>query len=255
MTDEIQPETTEAEAVEDSKESTPESDEILSELTDTEVESEDSAADPATEPEDVDDETLDEEGTDDETPPEGEKESVEEPVEPDPKEEARRRYEERQALIAERKAKIKEQTQEYVDAADDETEQRLRAIEVQEYTRLIDHNEQSIIGEYERVKANPELQMFNQESPEFNSKAYDKAIKDYNLGYLGYDTNGNLTEVKGSLYDHLTETAELINGAVKTGQIKQVRDSRKMKANADSKPAATPKETKKDSILETLMSD
>jgi hypothetical protein len=255
MTDEIQPEVVPEKVVEDAK---PESDEILAELTDTEVESKDSEPDPDSEPEDKDDETLKEEDTETEATPEEEQEDKEEdpkeePI--DPKEEARRRYEERQAFIAERKQKIKETTSEYVNEADDDTEKRLRAVEVQEYERLIEHNENTLVGEFERVKANNDLQMFNPDSEEFNEMAYNKAIKDFNAGYLGYDANGYLTEVKGSLYQHLTETAELLNSAIKSGQIKQVKDARKMKLSADSKPAETPKEIKKDTILEELMSD
>lgn len=61
--------------------------------------------------------------------------------------------------------------------------------------------------------------------------------------------------VKSSLYEHLTETAELFQGAIKSGQIQQVRATRQMKSNADVKPAATPKDYEKDSIMDILKSD
>jgi hypothetical protein len=241
----------------------PESDQILSTLSDTDDES------PVINSDDEDsvDETAVNEDTDDESTPEDvpteEEESEESDLQPDeseeadPKEEARRRYEERQRAIAERKERIDQQTQEYVaEAGNDEYEQRLRNMEVQRYKELVDNNETKLINEFERAKSNPELQIFNPDNKEmFNPKAYDKALRDYNAGYVGYDTNGNMVEIKGSLYEHLTETAELLQGAVKSGAVQQVRATRKMKSSADTKPAAPQKETARDPILEVLQSD
>jgi hypothetical protein len=182
-------------------------------------------------------------------------ETAEESEEIDPKEEARRRYEERQRVIAERRERVQEQTKDYVEQSEDEYDQRLRQMEVQEYTRTIENNENTLISEFERAKNNPDLQIFNPDSELFNEKAYDKAMRDYNAGYIGYDRNGNMVEIKGSLFEHLTETAELLKGAIKSGAVQQVRDSRKTKASADTKPAAPPKEQAKDPILDILTSD
>jgi hypothetical protein len=256
MEEEIQPDVVEAQEAEETtkpseekKEETEtektETDPILSELEETEDKSKDEVV-----------ETTKEESTEDETLSEGEQEKEEKPLTPEEqeKENARIRYEERQKVRDERKARVDQQTQDYINETDDTTEQRLRAIEAQEYSRIIENNENTLIAEFERVKVNPDLQIFNPDSDQYNEKAYDKALRDYNAGYLEYD-NGNLIGIKGSLYEHLTETAELLQGAVKSGQIKQVRDGRKMKSNADSKPAAPPKEIEKDPILETLRSD
>lgn len=179
-----------------------------------------------------------------------------EPAEPtDPAEIARQRYEERQLAKANRRAEVQEQNKTYVEDATDEYDRRLRNMEVQRYADTIEHNENTLVTEFERAKANPELQIFNPTSPEFNQRLYEKTLKDYNAGYLAYDENENLVQVKGSLYEHLQETADLYRGAVKHGQVQQVRDSRKTRSNADTKPAAQPKETVKDPILEVLMSD
>jgi hypothetical protein len=226
---------------------TPAEDPILSALSDTE----DSSDEPVVE-------TPNEEVSEAETEPE-----VEQPIEKtdeidtpvDPKEEARRRYEERQAYREEQRAKIAKETESYTAEAQDEYDQRLRAMEVQRYTELIENTQDKLVTEFERAKANPDLQMFNPESDKFNQKIYEKAIRDYNSGYINYDTNGNMVGLKSSLYEHLTETADLFQGAVKTGQIQQVRDSRQMKSRADVKPAATPKVIDKDPILEMLQSD
>ena len=233
---------------------TPAEDPILDTLADTEDESAviEKSADPV-------EETPEEKEPEAETPPEGEQPQEEtEDIEPevDPKEEARRRYEERQRVQQERRARVQEQTTDYVQQGEDEYDQRLRSMEVQQYSALIENNENQLITEFERVKANPDLQIFNPENKEtFNERAYDKAMRDYNAGYIGYDQNGNMTEIKGSLFEHLTETAELLQGAVKSGAVQQVRAAKKMQTTADTKPAATPKTTAKDDILDILQSD
>ena len=127
--------------------------------------------------------------------------------------------------------------------------------EVERYVERVENNESTLTNEYERVKANPDLQIFNRESPEFNEKAYIKALKDFNAGYVKYDELGNIAEVKESLYKHFEETADLLRGAIKTGQVQQVRAAQELKQKADIKPAATPKEPQKDVILEILKSD
>lgn len=204
-------------------------------------------------------ETPEVKATEDETPSEGEQEPEEQTeeveTEVDPKEEARRRYEARQAAIQERKQRVAKASEEHLKGAEDEYDERLRAMESENYARTVEHTENTLINEFERAKTSPELQIFNPESPEFNQKAYDKAMRDYNAGYVTYDTYGNMVGIKGSLYEHLTETAELLQGAVKSGAVQQVRATRKMQSNADTKPAATPKETAKDPILDILNSD
>ena len=242
--------------VDDSTE-TPADDPILSLLSDTE-DAPEADTTPVEEAEAVEETPSDEEA-EAETPPEGEptEDEVEEAQpELDPKEEARRRYEERQQAIAERRDKIAEQNNEYVNAAEDEYDQRLRNMEVKQYADLIENNENKLIGEFERVKANPDLQMFNPDNKEtFSQKAYDKALRDYNAGYVEYDANGNMVGIKGSLFEHLTETAELFGDAVKTGAVQQARATKQMRSNADAKPAATPKTAPKDDILDILKSD
>lgn len=196
------------------------------------------------------------EDSESETEAEVEQEETESQDEVDPKEEARRRYEERQKAIQERNARIAEQNKDYLEESKDEYDQRLRQMEVQQYTQLVENNENTLIGEFERVKANPDLQIFNPENKEaFNEKAYNKAVRDYNAGYVQYDSYGNMIQIKGSLFEHLKETAELLEGAVKSGAVKQVRATRQMKNAADQKPAAPPKETKTDTVLDILMSD
>lgn len=201
-------------------------------------------------------ETIDDNESEAEAEAEQEGESEEESDEIDPKEEARRRYEERQRAIQERNARIAEQNKDYLEKATDEYDQRLRQMEVQQYSSLIENNENTLIGEFERVKANPDLQIFNPENKEeFNEKAYNKAVRDYNAGYIQYDAYGNMIQIKGSLFEHLKETADLLQGAVKSGAVKQVRATRQMKNTADQKPAATPKQQQKDAVLDILTSD
>lgn len=234
---------------------TPAEDPILASLEDTEDTTEVEADEKPSEEAEVVDETPDETESEAEGKPEPEQEEEDGELPPDPKEEARKRYEERQRAIAERESRVREQTEDYVSQGEDEYDQRLRAMEVQQYSNLIANNEQKLITEFERVKANPELSIFNPDSPEFSERVYNKALQDYNAGYVSYDTNGNMVEVKSSLYDHLTETAELLRGATQQGQFQQVKATKTMRNRADSKPAAPPKETQKDPILDVLSAD
>lgn len=180
------------------------------------------------------------------------------PADPtDPKEIARIKYEERQAYKAERDARIAQEAEKYVEAAgDDVNDQRLRTMEVENYKRAVEGNENNLITEFDRVKANPDLQMFNPDNKEtFNQAAYNKALKDYHMGYLGYDELGNIVEVKGSLFEHFKETAAILGSAVKSGQVQQVRQTRQIRRTADSAPAASPKGGAKDPIMDALTAD
>ena len=231
-------------------------DPILSALEDTETDtSVEESTNDETETENTTDTAEVEETEGEATEPETEAEEAEESVELDPKDEARRRYEERQAFKQEQRQRIETQNKDYVDEAENDIDQRVRAMEVQRYQEIVENTQEKLVNEFERAKADPSLQIFNRESQEFNQKLYDKVIRDYNAGYINYDTNGNMIGVKGSLFQHLTETAELFQGAVKSGAIQQVRAGRQMKATADIKPAASPKETAKDPILDILKSD
>lgn len=189
----------------------------------------------------------------DETDDQEDQDQDEKPV--DPKEEARRRYADRQRQIQERRSRIESTGQEYIQAGEDEYDQRIRAMEVEAYSNKVEANENSLITEFERVKANPELEIFNPESPNFNQKVYEKTLRDYNAGYVQYDSQGNIVEVKGSLFEHFKETAELLSGATNAGKIQQVRSSRQMRANADPAPAAPPKGEKADPIMDVLTDD
>jgi len=239
--------------MEDEQSTQPADDPILSTLSDTEVS-----------PAPADDEAVETQNDEVSEAPEAETESEVEPVAEeaeeveaavDPQEEARRRYEERQAYKAERAARVQNQTAEYTNEATDEYDQRLRNMEVQRYTELIENTENKLVNEFERAKSNPELQIFNPDSQEFNQKAYDKALRDFNAGYVNYDANGNMVGLKGSLFEHLTETASLLKGAIKSGAIQQVRAGQRMRSSADVKPAASPKESAKDPILDILKAD
>ena len=243
----------------------PADDSILSALGDTEdtvedteveeTQSEESTeAEGEAEPEQQEEEQSEEESTASEDEGESTEEEPEDQI--DPKEEARRRYEERQRVKEEREQRIREQNKEYLENSTDEYDQRLRAMEVQQYAAVVENNENTLIAEFDRAKANPELQIFNPDNKEsFNQRAYDKAMRDYNAGYIDYDQHGNMVRIKGSLYEHLTETADLFKGAIKSGQVQQVKATRKMQVASDSKPAAPPKEQKSDPILDILSSD
>ena len=228
----------------------PESDPILDALSDTEDNGDTANPEVVETPEEQEPETETEPEVE---PTEGEVEEVETPT--DPKDEARRRYEERQSAIREREERVARVSDEHIKGSEDDQDERIRTLEAKDYGRLVEHNENTLINEFETAKSKPELQIFNPESDEFIQKAYDKAIRDYNAGYVEYDQNQNIIRIKGSLIEHLTEYSGLIQGAVKSGAVQQVKAARKMQTSADSKPAATPKEPVVDNILDILTSD
>lgn len=244
----------------------PESDAILSALSDEQSEESDTKPEESEEarseesvkttdnPAEQDASTLDEE---EESSSEDKNQKSEQELDPEEsrKAEARRRYEERERVRAERRARVEEHTRDYVDSAEDETDKRIRAIEVQRYNEIVENNENVLINDFDKAKTNPDLQIFNPDSDQFNQKLYEKAIKDFHDGQIVYDDNGNMVKVKGSLYKHLTEMADIFHGAIRSGEFQQVRAQRKMTASADIKPVATPKATKKDPIMEVLTSD
>jgi len=231
----------------------PAEDQILSTLSDTEDQN---SSEPVVEetPE-VEAPEAEVEQTTEELPAESEELQAED----DPKEIARKQYEVRQQLRAEREARVRQVTDPYVaeaTEAGDEVEARLRNMEADRYIEKVERVTESFVNEFERAKADPDLQIFNPENAEtFNQRAYDKALRDFNAGYIEYDGNGNMIGLKGSLIEHLKETAELLNSAQKSGAVQQVRATRTMRASADTKPAATPKAPEKDQILEILQSD
>lgn len=237
----------------------PAEDPILSALGDTEDDQDEQVVEEVAEtPSDEDTDAEGEPEPEQEEETEEESEASDEAEVIDPKEEARQRYEERQRAIAEREARVREQTEEYVSDGEDEYDQRLRTMEAKQYSNLIANNEQTLISEFEQAKANPDLQIFNPDNKDqFNERVYNKAVKDYNAGYVGYDQNGNMTEIKGSLYEHLQETADLLKGASRSGAVQQVRASKNVRRNADTKPAASPQRggSSKDPILDVLSAD
>lgn len=173
----------------------------------------------------------------------------------DPKEEARKRYEERQRVKEQRRAQIETQGREYVEQGEDEYEQRLRAMEVERYAQRVEANESKLLTDFERAKADPKLSIFNPDSPEFNERAYSKAITDFERGYMEFDNNGNPVDVRGSLYQHLADTADIILGAQRQGAVQQAKATQNNRSKGEGKPAAQPKEAKKDPIMEALLSD
>jgi len=202
-------------------------------------------------------ETQDDESAEAETKPEVEQQAEDDSEDQaiDPKEEARRRYEERQAYREEQRSKIAKETETYTSEAQDEYDQRLRNMEVQRYTELIENTQDKLVADFERAKADPSLQMFNPDSKEFDQDIYDYAMENYNEAKITYDSNGSMVGIKSPLYEHLNRTAGLYQKAIKSGQIQQVKAGRQMRSNSDIKPAANPKNVEKDVIADILKSD
>ena len=87
--------------------------------------------------------------------------------------------------------------------------------------------------------------------------AHSQSLTQAGANSYAYDQNGNMTEIKGSLYEYLQETADLLKGASRSGAVQQVRASKNVRRNADTKPAASPQRggSSKDPILEVLSAD
>jgi hypothetical protein len=227
----------------EAEESTPaEDNEDTSE--DTDKESDDSSEEAKTE--------EDEESTDD-----SEEQSDEDKTEetPDQKEQARQRYLERQSRRNEADPyveSIKKEADERLSAIEDETQRKLAQLEVKDRLREIQDARTSLITDHEFAQR--DFDVFNPKSDSYDEKVYDHFLQDYERAYLVKDPeSGEVLGTKGpSLYQYLSDKAELIASLKQTGARENQKSKAKMKSQAETPSVAAPKAPKTDAFAEAF---
>lgn len=210
---------------------------------------EDTSEDETKEPESDDKDSEDAEPTeaeDSETKPE---ETADE------KEQARQRYLERQSR--------RNQPDPYVDAIKKEADQRLAAIEDDTQRQLAELQVKDQLREIQDARtglitdnefAQRDFEVFNPKSDSFNETAYDHFLKEYETAYVVKDPqSGEVLGTKGpTLYQYLSDKAELIANLKQAGARESQTSKAKMKSATTTPSVAAPKAEKRDAFGEAF---
>lgn len=128
---------------------------------------------------------------------------------------AKWRREQKELRQKEEADRLKQQ-QEYLSDADTEEELRVRQLEVtqqnlltQQYQETVSRNEEEIVKDYERVTSDPDTQIFNPKSDQFNTRQFDRMRQAYEAINVVVDPRNpnNIIQVKESFYKFAKEWA------------------------------------------------
>lgn len=156
---------------------------------------------------------------------------------------AEKRIQEKKA----REAAIKRQQDEYIAAAEDDTQLALRQLQVDAYKTKVTTNESSLKTGFERAMV--DFPILANTSPEIQAEV-DAALDTFQGLYVTIDDWGNPSEVRGDLYQYLQNKAESIERLTKIGAKQESKAKGKTKANTLTPPSRTPKQPKVDPMLE-----
>lgn len=235
-----EPETDKSETAEDNEETSE----------DTDKESDDSSEEAKTEEAEESTDEDSEEQSDDDT-----KEET-----PDQKEQARQRYLERQARRQEADPyvdSIKKEAEERLAGIEDDTQRKLANLEVKDRLREIQDARTNLLTDHEFARRDHEV--FNPTSKEFNESAYNTFLGDYESAWVV--TDPETKQVIGtrdgapSLYQYLSDKAELIASLKQVGARENQTSKAKMKSQAVTPSVAAPKEAPKDKFAEAFDSE
>jgi len=166
---------------------------------------------------------------------------------------AQRRIAEREA---QRLAKLEQDQHQYISEAETDADRLVREIEVERYANKVKANEGTILTEFERVKADPSLQIFNPESKEFRPDLYGELTDVFDKAYTSYDQYGNIVEVKGSLYQTAKKWGQLWSKEAIVNQAKGQKVARQQSSKAEVTGASAAKPQKEtDPLMDLLLSD
>lgn len=165
-------------------------------------------------------------------------------------------YEKRQA---EKRAKATQEAMEareirrYLqEAEDDETELARRQLEVEAYglqKQRIEVNESALISDYKRAIA--DIDLLRNPSPAVQ-EALDNAIDDFERQSIRVDESGRPVEVAGSLYEHLSKTADSIKKIRAEGETVAKKNLSKTRSKTAVSISQKPKERKSDDGLDAF---
>ncbi len=163
---------------------------------------------------------------------------------------ARRRIAEKQ-LREERESRERERLESYlVEAEGDDEEVARREQEVGMYLLNKDRaslNQQKVEVGLDRAVAN--IDLFST-GDEVVKEELAKALDDFERQYVTRGRNGEMTEVRGDVYQFLQEKAESIRKLTGIGVKQQIKSKVKARARTESVPSRAPKEPKKDQDLQ-----
>jgi len=208
------------------------------------------------ESQETEDDGQTEESTEDESESNSEESQEESPEEAQKRHNAEMAQQRIAQREAERLAKLQDDQQKYITEADSDADRLVREIEVERYANKVKANEGTILTEFERVKADPSLQIFNPESKEFRPDLYGELTDVFDKAYTSYDQYGNIIEVKGSLYQTAKKWGQLWSKEAIVNQAKGQKVARQTSSKAEVTGASAAKPPKtNDPLMDLLLSD
>lgn len=164
------------------------------------------------------------------------------------------------ARIAEREARRQQEAallqaqQEYVGEAESAADKLVRQIEMERYNQAVQTNENRIMTEFERIKADPDMAILNNESKDFRPDLFQEFTEMFEKAYVQVDEWGNVVGVNASLYEKAKKWAGLWGKEAKVNQAKGHKTAQQNLAKSE--PASSHKKpTEKDPLMEMLLSD
>ncbi len=234
---------------------------MVDESTDTTVEVEEEATDEAQTDTNVEEESQDESDTEEVSESEEEPEAE---AEEEPDDEAIKAHnaEMAQRRIAQREARRKQEAEllqaqrQYVEEAESDAQRLVNELHIERYNQAVQNNEKAILTEYERVKADPALQIFNPESKEYRPDLFNELQETFEKGYTQVDEWGNVVAVNASFYEKAKQWGNMWNRQAKISEAKASSNLKKSMSKAEPQSNSAPRPTKnKDPLMDILMSD
>lgn len=165
---------------------------------------------------------------------------------------AKRRIAEKQ-LKEEREAREKADIQRFLSEAEDDREELARReVEVEKF--LLQKEKTSLNEERLRVsldRAAADIDLFRTGSDEVKEELA-KSLDDFERMYVTRDDKGNVLEVRGDVYQFLTDKAESIHRLTGIGARQESQNKKKTRARTDTLPSKKPKESKEDPMLKAF---
>ena len=225
---------------------------------DTEEETTDEAQAEETETTEADatDEVAEEESeSEEESEATAEEEPDDEAIKAHNAEMAQKRIAQREARRQQEAALLQAQRQ-YVEEAESDAQRLVNELHIERYNQAVQNNERGILTEYERVKADPTLQIFNPDSKEFRPDLFNELQETFEKAHTQVDEWGNVVAVNASFYDKAKQWGNMWNRQAKISEAKAVSNLKKTASKAEPQSNSAPRPTKnKDPLMDILLSD
>lgn len=168
---------------------------------------------------------------------------------------AQRRIAQREARRQQEAALLQAQRQ-YVEEAESDAQRLVNELHIERYNNQVKSNEQSILTEYERIKADPALQIFNPESKEFKPDLFAELSDTFEKAHTQVDEWGNVVAVNASFYDKAKQWGNMWNRQAKISEAKASTNLKKSMSKAEPQSNSAQRPAKnKDPLMDLLTSD